>query len=211
MNDSSYLSQPALPAEGTRPAKQARSLLTRNRIVAAAQKLIGNGNFEDLTVSEIAREAKCSVGAFYQRFEDKEALFRTLVADMVAEVRAGLIEIYRRYDGDPLVDHIIAAAVRNFRNRQGLMRATVRKGMADSRIWDPIREHGHFAAGLFAERLGQRNKRRLTAAQTDKIGFAFQVLHGTLINTLIHDPGPLTINDPRFEKELNRVFRAIIG
>ena len=63
-----------LPASAVRPPQQARSRATLDRFVAAALALVGERRFEDAPVAEIARRARASVGAFYARFPDKDAL-----------------------------------------------------------------------------------------------------------------------------------------
>lgn len=59
--------------------KQKRSRETQARLLKAAEKLLESEVFEEMTVQQIARKAKCSVGAFYGRFENKEALLPHLL------------------------------------------------------------------------------------------------------------------------------------
>jgi len=37
-----------------------------------------------------------------------------------------------------------------------------------------------------------------------------QLVFGMLVNAVLHDPGPIGLNDPRMEKELTRVFLATV-
>ena len=57
-----------------RPPQQARSQATLDRLLKAAEGLLAEIPFEQATVAEIARRSNSSVGAFYNRFPDKEAL-----------------------------------------------------------------------------------------------------------------------------------------
>jgi AcrR family transcriptional regulator len=57
-----------------RPPQQARSQATLDRLLKATEQLITEGSFDEATVSEITRRSNSSVGAFYNRFLDKEAL-----------------------------------------------------------------------------------------------------------------------------------------
>src|SRR5579864_3374004 len=61
------------------PAKQARSRVTRDRLLAAGRQLLDRGAFEATSIADIASAAGCSVGAFYHRFADKEAFFAALI------------------------------------------------------------------------------------------------------------------------------------
>ena len=66
---------------GPRPMsepKQPRSERTQERLLRAAEKLILEKGLADASVPEIARRAGSSVGGFYARFPDKDALLRAL-------------------------------------------------------------------------------------------------------------------------------------
>lgn len=77
---------PAAPAAAAvRPALQARSRRTLERILAATERLLQERSFEEIGVQEIVRSARTSVGSFYARFEDKSAL---------------LCALYERYDAE---------------------------------------------------------------------------------------------------------------
>ena len=71
-----------------RPAKQARSRETRDRLLAVGRELLDRGGFEETHIADIVRDAGCSVGAFYQRFPDKEAFFtaRCILDELPASV-----------------------------------------------------------------------------------------------------------------------------
>ena len=75
-------------AELVRPARQARSRMTRDRLLAAGRHLLERGAFEATSIADIAAEAGCSVGAFYQRFADKEAFFAVVMQAALAEIVA---------------------------------------------------------------------------------------------------------------------------
>jgi len=209
MNDNSYSGQAPFPGRGRLPAKQERSRKTHDALVRAARRLMATRTFDSLSVADIAASAECSVGVFYQRFKDKDGLFRELIAAMIAETREGLLTLYRDHHGDRVIAELVKYAVANFRKNAGLLRAAIQKGMDDERFWQPIREYGHFAASLFVERLEQ-SQGRLSASRKIRIRFAFQMLYGMLINSLIHSPGPLKLNDDAFVIELTRAFRILL-
>src|SRR5436853_2004980 len=66
-------------------AQQHRSRQTLEKIGLAVERLLAKRSFEDITVADIVREARCSVGSFYARFESKDDL---------------LPYLYERYDAD---------------------------------------------------------------------------------------------------------------
>ena len=61
-----------------KPPRQARSQKTLERILDAAEALIIERGAEALTVTEVARRARSSVGSLYARFSGKEALLRSV-------------------------------------------------------------------------------------------------------------------------------------
>src|SRR5690606_36160352 len=65
---------------GLVPARQARSRRTQEKLLAAAERLLARRVLDSLTVADIAGEAGVSVGAFYARFEGKQALVPLLGA-----------------------------------------------------------------------------------------------------------------------------------
>ena len=68
------------PLRPRQPAKQARSRLTRERLIAAGIRLFEAREFDDIAISELAAAAGCSVGAFYHHFSDKEDYYEAVVA-----------------------------------------------------------------------------------------------------------------------------------
>jgi hypothetical protein len=39
-----------------------------------------------------------------------------------------------------------------------------------------------------------------------RVGVALQLVYGTLVNAVLHDPGPIALADRHMETELTRVF-----
>ncbi len=69
------------------PPHQRRSQATLNRLLDAAEALLNERAWEDITVSDIVLEAKSSVGSFYARFPSKEALVVALLDRYHEEMR----------------------------------------------------------------------------------------------------------------------------
>lgn len=74
---------PAATIRLPKPPQQKRSHETQARLLVAAERLLADRPFEQITVGDIVREAGLSVGAFYARFSDKTAV---------------LLALYERYD-----------------------------------------------------------------------------------------------------------------
>src|SRR4249920_1960197 len=82
------------PPDGVLPAKQRRGEQTRDRLIKAGQRLVAKRDFDQMSVADIAEAAGCSVGAFYQRFRDKDAFFGALIAHYVGEARATTTRLF---------------------------------------------------------------------------------------------------------------------
>lgn len=76
---------------GVKPAMQARSRATRQRILKILEKSVQDNSIDALTVADIARKAKSSVGAFYGRFADKTAALDALYADRLEILTENLL------------------------------------------------------------------------------------------------------------------------
>jgi len=197
-------------ADGVLPVKQERGSRTRDKLLAAGHRLIAKRDFDSMSVAEIATAARCSVGAFYQRFRDKDAFFGALVAHYVSEARTTTLSLYSDHGGDDLIGALVLATATRFRNHTGLLRAAIRRRMEDPAVWEPIRLHGHFAADRFIDWLAARAARPLTSEEIVSVRFAFQVLLGTLNNAVINQPGPLDLADDEFARQLERAFRLVL-
>jgi AcrR family transcriptional regulator len=198
------------PPVGVLPVKQRRGSQTRDGLLKAGQRLIAKRDFDAVPVADIAAAAGCSVGAFYQRFRDKEAFFGALVAQYVAEARATTLALFAQYDDDRVISALVRATATRFRNNTGLIRAAIRKRLEDAAVWEPIRLHGHAAADRLIAWMATRRRRKLTPDEIIATRFAFQVLYGTLNNAIINRPGPLDLNDEEFVAQLERAFRLAL-
>jgi AcrR family transcriptional regulator len=85
---------------------QARSKDTLGRILVAAEDLIAAGQFDRATVAGVVKRAGTSVGAFYARFSDKDALLHVLQERMVRRVETAVLGLTAEdlWEGQPLAE-----------------------------------------------------------------------------------------------------------
>jgi AcrR family transcriptional regulator len=119
-----------MPDDVLRPTRQRRSQQTLDRIVEALERLIEEKTFETITVAEVCRHADVSVGSFYERVGNKDALLEHLRRHFYAEILAQIDQAFApgRFDG--LSPHAMLAInaremVALHRRRQGAIRATI--------------------------------------------------------------------------------------
>ncbi len=131
------------------PSAQARSEETHARILDATEALLSKRRFEDISVGDIVRASKSSVGAFYARFPDKDALLGCLYERFRKE-QAELTDAMfdpERWKNQPLAAVLKTAVpflVELHRQRQGLLRAFAARACSDDRfrkVWRQARDH----------------------------------------------------------------------
>ena len=108
--------------------QQTRSRKTMNRILDVSQSLLEEKGFDELTIAEIVQRANCSVGAFYGRFRDKEALLHALDERFFQEfiTESEVILDARRWEGKPIaeiIEVVIAFLVGVYGKQIGVLRA----------------------------------------------------------------------------------------
>jgi AcrR family transcriptional regulator len=111
-----------------RPTRQSRAHKTRERILDVTEELLEERSFESISVSEIVRRAGTSVGAFYGRFRDKDALLPALYErnDTWVTARAQALDEEAPWSGMALAEMttwLASEVIGLFRHRRFLMRA----------------------------------------------------------------------------------------
>ena len=73
-----------------KPPQQTRAIRTREKLMAALERLLRTQEFETISVQDIAKEAGVAVGSVYSHFKDKTAFLEALLAYWRAQVGARL-------------------------------------------------------------------------------------------------------------------------
>lgn len=116
-------------APGLREPLQERSRDTLERLLAAVEALLSEKTLEEISVADVARKARSSIGAFYTRFAKKEALLPILYERYNRAVGEELFARSgaRRSDAAmtlrAAIERLVARIVREYRTRRGLFRA----------------------------------------------------------------------------------------
>jgi AcrR family transcriptional regulator len=118
----------SLKKERVVPPRQARSRRTLERILAAAERLLADRDFEDLTMADLAAAAGCAVGTLYDRIPSKEALLDCLY-DLYAAQESALVE---RLEASPpelslreRIELVVDGLLAQYRDHAGLCGAIV--------------------------------------------------------------------------------------
>lgn len=137
-----------------------------DRILDAAEAVISERGFDAATISDIVRRAQSSVGVFYARFRDKDALLNLLherfLEEAVATTDAALDPA--AWEGasiSEIITELLPFLVRIYRERLGLIRAFILRGVHDSSFAE--------SAGRMCEHITER-LRGLLLARIEEIG-----------------------------------------
>ncbi len=98
-----------------RHTQQDRSRATQDRILKATARLLRKDTFESISIRRIVEEADTSIGSFYARFRDKEALLRVLYAEneqkldaQIERLRSAVSTVDSLSDvADVIADHLV--------------------------------------------------------------------------------------------------------
>ena len=202
-----------------RPPQQARSQETLERILDAAEALVTEKGFADTPVAEVVRRADSSVGAFYARFRDKDALLHALydryIEQAMATADAALDPA--RWEGASIreiLSAVVGFLVEIYREQRGLIRAFVIRDQVDP----------EFQARR--ERLSHHVNTRLSAlllARCDQIArpdperataFGLTLVFSTLESVMLFGEmrfGALSLSDEALACELTNAYLAYLG
>jgi AcrR family transcriptional regulator len=201
------------------PPQQSRSLETLGRILDAAERVLEEKSFSEATLAEIMERAGVTVGAFYRRFPDKDALLHHLDERFFTELRGHADELLdpARW-GDASFSRIIpqlaSIAVPLFRMRRGLLRTIFIRARSDAKIQATARElNGLFLAKL--DILAQsRTGEILHPNPLAAVDLGFRIFVGALRETVVFGevwPAAPAMNDELLAHELARSYLAYLG
>jgi AcrR family transcriptional regulator len=201
-----------------RPPQQARSQKTLDRLLDAAEALVAEKGFDDTPVAEIARRAESSVGAFYSRFADKDALLGALSERFISQALATADDAlaparWQRATIDEIAQAVVRFLVEIHRERRGLLRAFALRAPVDPAfLARRERLAQHIAAGLSALLIAHRGEIRHADPQR-AAAFALTMVFGTLEHTILFSEmrsGALAWTDDDLATELARAFLAYL-
>jgi AcrR family transcriptional regulator len=178
-------------AELVRPAKQARSRETRDRLLAAGRELLEGGAFEETHVADIVKNAGCSVGAFYQRFPDKEAFFTVLIETAVAEIAADAKQFAadESRSGAPIQETLTNCMrhwAKIFKKYQRMYQTVLKRTLHGNDSWAPLRELGPLSLKYIIDMLAEKCGQAESVSFRYRASAGFQIVFGTMINATMH-------------------------
>jgi AcrR family transcriptional regulator len=194
--------------------QQARSLATRRRLLAAAERTFARDGFEAARLEDIAGRAGYTRGAFYANFRSKEDIFLALLEDWVRE-RIGAVNALLAKQESPaqrlkaLREHYAQIA----RDRRLLLLTlefklfAVRHRQAHARLRARQRRIRRSAANLLL-RIAAATGRRLPVSSTGAAAALSALANGLLLENLVDSR---TITDEEVRHLLGVFFDALLA
>lgn len=150
--------------------QQARSLETLARFLRAADELLHEKPFADVTIAEIVTRAERTVGSFYARFEDKDALLRTLAQERMVQIAHAFRDELHRLDLPQLTGReLIATAVNSIVTAYVSERHVVRASLALASRDEPSRRFRGENYSMIGAELGEALAKTSDAPAADAI------------------------------------------
>jgi AcrR family transcriptional regulator len=203
-----------------KPPRQARSQQTLDRILDAAEALVQEkGGFDDVPIAEIVRRAHSSVGSFYSRFPDKDALMQALYERFVEQAIATSDDALdpARWQG-ARIDEIAVAVVRFlveiYRERRGLIRAFAIRNHTDPGGQARRERLAHHVSAELSVLLLERRAEISHPEPERAAAFALTLVFSALDNTMLFGEmrsGPFVLSDADLAAELARAMLAYLG
>jgi AcrR family transcriptional regulator len=212
------------PSSTVAAPRQTRSQVGLVKMLQAGRELLeASGNLDDLSINDIVERAGTSIGAFYRRFDNKDAFFEVVqdqvMAEGVAHVRDMLERepVWRSGDAGAIADAVVAFYVMVFRRNRGLYHASLLRSSQVKPSWDAAKEANREVLTLLAPRLVEallvaRGASAADAAELDfDVRASLQMINGLLVNSILNDPGPLSLASRRLRPYLQTAFRRCLA
>jgi AcrR family transcriptional regulator len=189
----------SLETKGVTPTQQARSKATFRSLILAGMRIVEAKEFQAITIAEIARAADVSVGAFYDRFQNKDVFLMALQEIVAEDIETSVHAVTKgaRFAAASEVDAVailIKAWLKPIREHRGLIKATLGYVSAQPGAWSPLRRAGRRVADIFVGVLEPRLLALGRRAPEREIRYAMQFVFGTVVHSIMIDPGPMTID-----------------
>ena len=200
---------------GVTPSRQKRSRETTLALLQAGAELLRTRSLGELSIEALCSNVGATVGAFYSRFDSKEAYFNALMelaardgAHRLAELPADAL--LTETDLAKRCRLLVSGVTGWIRAHEGVLRAALQHDDTRPDQWTSFKALARAttarATPLLLPAMGKGRK----AAKTRSIAFGFQVVLGTLVNAILNDPGPLSLHDAEMEVRLGNCLLLLL-
>lgn len=189
--------------------RQSRSLKTQEGFIEAGWTILRDQSWESISVTDIAKRAKRSVGVFYQRFGSKEDFLSVLLHRWIEASFATTLFDQAWENADALIDGYLTDTFTRIRDNRFLWRAALQRALDDSGSWEPFRELAASKRERLAQGIAELRGRTLSDDERKRMALAMQVFNSMINNALLNNPGPHKVEDPDFLPMMRGLFRTV--
>jgi len=175
-----------------RPPQQTRSQETLDRILNAAERVLEEKSFTEATLAEIMERAGVTVGAFYRRFPDKDALLHLLDERFFHEMQQRADELldpehWRGASVSDILTEFARTAVEVYAAKRGVARSVFLRARVDPIIQATGRQvNAHNIERLRALLLDPTRRAEVTHPDPERaIALGFMMFFGALRETTV--------------------------
>ena len=201
-----------------KPPQQSRSQETLDRILDAAEQVLAEKAFGEATLAEIMERAGVTVGAFYRRYPDKNALLRHLDERFFGEMLAKADVFFEpaRWAGSTtreIIENLTREAVEVYAARRGLLRSLFLRARTDTVLQQSaLHVNEQFISGLRGLLLERRAE--MSHPDPDRaIELGFMMTIGSLRELVVFGetwPAP-PAHTPALAAEVARMYCGYLG
>ena len=201
-----------------KPPQQSRSQETLDRILDAAEQVLAEKAFGEATLAEIMERAGVTVGAFYRRYPDKNALLRHLDERFFGEMLAKGQDLFDpgrwpASSGREIIDALAVAAVEVYSTRRGLLRSLFLRARTDTVLQQSaLNVNVQFIAQLRALLMPRSSE--MTHPDPERaIELGFMMMIGSLRELVVFGeiwPAP-PAHTPALAAEVSRMYCGYLG
>lgn len=199
--------------------KQARSEQTLTRLLDAAQELIEERGYGELSIPDVVARAKSSVGGFYARFRNKDELLCALEERHLAEMRRMLDDLTNTDAlGSATLAEVVGPAIRELvkinRRHARLLAAFVAATASKPEHRERVRAFGVEIVARFGQLLRDRRAEIHHPQPERAIDFVIQmVLSGARQEAVFGNTraGGKKLSEKQMASELERMCLAYLG
>jgi AcrR family transcriptional regulator len=183
------------------------------RLYMAGRELLADHDYDRIAVAKIASIAGVSVGAFYERFDSKDAFLSFLINERFntaeADAKRHLCpDHFKAASSEDVIRSIVEHELRAFHGPMGgVVKASIRRGQLDTADLRHLHRYratvGDSAVALLAPRVGEDSGPAIRAA--------VQMVHATAIDILHHDAGVLKRGRRRTADALAVMMQAYVS
>jgi AcrR family transcriptional regulator len=201
---------------GVTPSRQKRSREMTLVLLQTGAEMLRTRSLAELSIEALCTKVGATVGAFYSRFESKEAYFNALMELSARDGGSGLSRIAqneRQLTEASLAEachFIVSGIVGWIRNHEGVLRAALQHDDTRPDKWTTFKGLARATVAQATPPLLRVMGSGRKAAKIRSIAFGFQVVLGTLVNAILNDPGPLSLHDDEMEARLSNCLLLLL-